>query len=85
MGWNTLRVTVSSVLLDGLDGTDVYFAHSFACEPADGVAVAEVDHEGVVVAAVERGAVAGVQFHPERSAAPGAHLLRNAVAWSRSA
>jgi len=44
MGWNTLRVTVSSVLLDGLDGTDVYFAHSFACEPADGVAVAEVDH-----------------------------------------
>jgi glutamine amidotransferase len=85
MGWNTLRVTAPSVLLDGLDGADVYFAHSFACEPADGVAVAEVDHEGVVVAAVERGAVAGVQFHPERSAAPGAHLLRNAVAWSRSA
>jgi glutamine amidotransferase len=85
MGWNTLRVTAPSVLLDGLDGADVYFAHSFACEPADGVAVAEVDHEGVVVAAVERGAVAGVQFHPERSAAPGAYILRNAVAWSRSA
>ena len=85
MGWNTLRVTAPSVLLDGLDGTDVYFAHSFACEPADGVVIAEVEHEGAVVAAVERGAVAGVQFHPERSASPGARVLENAVAWSRSA
>jgi len=85
MGWNTLRVTAPSALLDGLDGTDVYFAHSFACEPADGVVIAEVEHEGAVVAAVERGAVAGVQFHPERSASPGARVLENAVVWSRSA
>jgi imidazole glycerol-phosphate synthase subunit HisH len=85
MGWNTLRVTAPSALLDGLDGEDVYFAHSFACEPADGVVVAEVEHEGAVAAAVERGAVAGVQFHPERSASPGARVLENVVAWSRSA
>jgi imidazole glycerol-phosphate synthase subunit HisH len=85
MGWNTLRLTAPSVLLDGLDGVDVYFAHSFACAPADLVAVAEVDHDEVVVAAVENGAVAGVQFHPERSASPGAQVLRNAIAWSRSA
>ena len=43
-------------LLDGLDGEDVYFAHSFACAPAEPVAVAEVEHGGPVVAAVERGA-----------------------------
>jgi imidazole glycerol-phosphate synthase subunit HisH len=85
MGWNTLRLTAHSVLLDGVDGADVYFAHSFACAPSEPVAVAEVDHGGPVVAAVERGAVAGVQFHPERSASPGARVLRNAVAWSRSA
>lgn len=85
MGWNTLRVTAPSVLLDGLDGADVYFAHSFACVPADGVVVAEVEHEVVVVAAVEHGPVVGVQFHPERSASPGARVLANAVAWSRSA
>jgi imidazole glycerol-phosphate synthase subunit HisH len=85
MGWNTLRLTRPSALLDGVEGADVYFAHSFACAPADPVAVAEVDHEGTVVVAVEHGPVAGVQFHPERSAAPGARILRNAVAWSRSA
>ena len=84
MGWNMLRVTAPSALLDGLDGADVYFAHSFACAPADPVVVAEVEHEGAVVAAVECGPVAGVQFHPERSAASGARVIRNAVAWSRS-
>ena len=47
--------------------------------------VAHVDHEGPVVAAVESGAVAGVQFHPERSGAAGARLLENALRWSRSA
>jgi imidazole glycerol-phosphate synthase subunit HisH len=84
MGWNELRVTAPTALLEGLDGEDVYFAHSYACVPDGPVAVAEVVHDGPVVAAVEHGSVAGVQFHPERSAAPGARLLRNALAWSRS-
>jgi glutamine amidotransferase len=85
MGWNTLRVTRRSALLDGLDGEDVYFAHSYAVEgtPPDSVA-AEVEHGGLVVAALERGPLAGVQFHPERSGAAGARLLANAVQWSRS-
>jgi len=85
MGWNTLRLTGPTALLDGLDGSDVYFAHSFACAPAEPVAVAEVDHESPIVSAVERGAVAGVQFHPERSGAAGTRVLRNALAWSKSA
>ena len=86
MGWNDLSVTRPSALVEGLDGQDVYFAHSFAVEPSDErVVVAAADHDGRVVAAVEQGAVAGVQFHPERSAAAGARLLENALAWSRSA
>ncbi len=85
MGWNTLRLTARTALLAGLEGEDVYFAHSYACAPAEAVAVAEVDHGGPVVAAVERGSVAGVQFHPERSGRGGALVLRNAIAWSRSA
>jgi glutamine amidotransferase len=85
MGWNELSLRRPSALLDGLDGADFYFAHSYAVEPADGVAVADVDHDGTVVAAVERGALAGVQFHPERSGRAGARLLENALRWSRSA
>jgi glutamine amidotransferase len=85
MGWNDLRVTAPTALLDGLDGADVYFAHSYACAPDAEIAVAEVDHEAAVVAVVEHGSIAGVQFHPERSGPAGARVLRNALAWSRNA
>jgi glutamine amidotransferase len=85
MGWNELSAAGESALVDGLDGADVYFAHSFSVEPEDaGVVVASAEHDARVVAAVERGAVAGVQFHPERSGPAGARLLENALAWSRS-
>jgi glutamine amidotransferase len=85
MGWNELWPLRQSALLAGLEGADVYFAHSYACDPAEPVAVAETEHDGPIVAAVESGALAGVQFHPERSGAAGARLLKNALAWSRSA
>jgi glutamine amidotransferase len=84
MGWNDLTVTRACPLVEGLDGADVYFAHSYAVEPDDDdVVVATAEHDGGrIVAAVEHGPVAGVQFHPERSAAAGARVLENALAWS---
>ena len=51
----------------------------------DHLVVARVDHAGAVVAAVEDGVLAGVQFHPERSGAAGARVLENVLQWSRSA
>ena len=85
MGWNTLSVRGKPSILDGLEGEDVYFAHSYSARPVEELPGAEVDHGGPIVAAVERGALAGVQFHPERSAAAGARLLKNVLRWSRSA
>jgi glutamine amidotransferase len=86
MGWNTLIARGVSELLDGLEGADVYFAHSYAPRPDDdAVTAAEVDHEGPVVAAVHQDAVAGFQFHPERSGPAGARALANVLRWSRSA
>jgi imidazole glycerol-phosphate synthase subunit HisH len=86
MGWNELALARSSRILTGLDGADVYFAHSYAVQPDDEeLVVARVDHGGAVVAAVEDGVLAGVQFHPERSGAAGAQVLENVLAWSRSA
>jgi glutamine amidotransferase len=86
MGWNELLAAPATALLDGLDGADVYFAHSFAVAPDDeDVVAAETEHGGRVVAAVEDGVLAGVQFHPERSGPAGAALLANVLRWSRSA
>ncbi len=84
MGWNTLAARRPSALLAGVEDSDVYFAHSYAAEPDDDVATAVVDHGGPVVAAVEKGLLAGVQFHPERSGAAGSRVLENALRWSRS-
>jgi glutamine amidotransferase len=81
MGWNALALAAPSAVLDGLDGADVYFAHSFAAKGAEAV-VATVDHDGPVV---ERDVLAGVQFHPERSGRAGARVLENVLRWSSAA
>jgi len=83
MGWNALTDRADHPLFDGL-ATDahMYFTHSFALAPADPAAViARTDHGGPITAAVARGNIAGVQFHPEKSQAAGLALLANFVKW----
>ncbi len=77
MGWNTLQVRRLSPLLDGI-GADArfYFVHSFAA-PAGDFTVAACEHGAAFSAVVQRGNFHGVQFHPERSGAAGARLLKN--------
>lgn len=80
MQWNTLEVRRPTGLLAGMaDPAWVYFVHSFAPEPGDGV-VATCEYGGPVVAAVEHGRVWATQFHPEKSGANGLRILANFVA-----
>jgi imidazole glycerol-phosphate synthase subunit HisH len=80
MQWNTLEVRNGSSLFGGLpDPAWFYFVHSFAPDDAAN-AIATCDYGGTVVAAVERGTVAAMQFHPEKSGANGLHVLGNFVA-----
>jgi glutamine amidotransferase len=77
VGWNTLEVTRSSPLLEGVPiGTQVYFTHSYAA-PVTADCVAATTHGERFAAAVQRGHVWGVQFHPEKSSAAGLQILRN--------
>lgn len=81
MGWNRLRRERESSLLDNIDdGAYAYFVHSYAA-PVDDVCTASVEHGKCYAALVQHGHIAGVQFHPERSAETGARLLRNFLAW----
>jgi glutamine amidotransferase len=88
IGWNQVAYRDKHPLFDGIeDGADFYFVHSFAGLPAAGlddeVVVATTEHGRPFVSAVARGALVGVQFHPERSAADGLRLLANFVALVR--
>ena len=81
MQWNVLqrRPGAPSGLLNGLSEAPwVYFVHSFAPELTDDT-TATCEYGGIVVAAAERGAVWGTQFHPEKSSRTGLAVLANFV------
>lgn len=75
MGWS--RLAMRGDWLGLAEGDYLYFAHGFAAVAGpDTVAIA--DHGGPFAAAVQRGALTGVQFHPEKSGPVGARFL---AAW----
>lgn len=77
VGWNSLSVPRPSRLMQGVaDGTQVYFTHSYAAPVVDDT-VALCEYGIPFSAAVERGHVAAVQFHPEKSGDAGLRILRN--------
>ena len=82
MGWNTVQPCKESPLLDGISNQDYfYFAHSYATtlnsESLPQAAVATSNHGTKFLAVLQHKNICGVQFHPEKSAAPGARLLAN--------
>lgn len=82
MGWGTIEVRRQSHLFDDAPpDARFYFAHSYYLECSDPQDVVGVsDYGGEFTAAVARGAVMGVQFHPEKSLRWGMHLLQKFVA-----
>ena len=79
MGWNNLECRTSSSLFQGLPpAAYVYFVHSYHAVPTDESCITAVtDYGGQVTAAVGRGLVQAVQFHPEKSSAVGLKILAN--------
>ncbi|MGQ9831469.1 MAG: imidazole glycerol phosphate synthase subunit HisF [Thermochromatium sp.] len=83
MGWNSVRLQRPSPLFAGYAGEKFYFVHSYHAVPSAENAdwqLAITDYGYPFLSAVQRGAVAAVQFHPEKSGAAGLALLRNFLA-----
>ncbi len=86
MGWNTVTAAANSRLFAGVESERFYFVHSYAVqkwelEPGrwEAPLVSWSEHGAPFVAAVENGPLCATQFHPEKSGAAGARLLRNWV------
>jgi glutamine amidotransferase len=83
VGWNSLRLPRPSRLMEGVnDGTQVYFTHSYAAPVIDDT-VAICEYGVPFSAAVERGNISAVQFHPEKSGDAGLRILSNWLSLSR--
>lgn len=78
VGWNSLdAIRDDSRLLAGIEpGSFVYYTHSWRA-PLSADTAATTMYGGAFTAAVERGNVMGVQFHPEKSAETGLQVLKN--------
>ena len=79
VGWNALDRRRDDTIADGVpDRSQVYFTHSFVA-PITSDTVAETSHGEAFASIVQRGRIAGVQFHPEKSGDVGLRILRNFV------
>jgi len=78
MGWNQVRSAPASRIFRGLS-PDLwfYFAHSYAAMHEGSSIAAVCSHGTDFIAAIESENIWAVQFHPEKSAAPGANVLAN--------
>jgi len=75
MGWNAIDNLKADPMTAKLNGSWFYFVHSFAA-PLGAWTLSASSHGSSFSAIVRQGNFYGVQFHPERSAAAGAKLLR---------
>ncbi|MFW6207934.1 MAG: imidazole glycerol phosphate synthase subunit HisH [Spirochaetota bacterium] len=79
MGWNRVHATADSLLFKDIpDGSSFYFVHSYYPDPEEAAAVVATCEYGVTfTAALKRGNLHAVQFHPEKSGKRGLQLLQN--------
>jgi glutamine amidotransferase len=83
VGWNVLFRQRPS-RLHVVDGTTVYFTHSYAAPGTGDAVVATCRYADEEFAAVvERDNIFGVQFHPEKSGEAGVRMLERFVAIAR--
>lgn len=79
MGWNDVVPTQGAPLIEA---GEAYFLHSYHFDATDdGNVLAKTDHGGPLVAAVGRGNIMGVQFHPEKSQSYGINFLKRFLEW----
>ncbi|MDR3342444.1 MAG: imidazole glycerol phosphate synthase subunit HisH [Treponema sp.] len=79
IGWNQTEAGPASTLFQGLpEHAFFYYIHSYYAAPEDdAVVAAEAEYYVRYCSAVERGSLAAVQFHPEKSGVLGLALLKN--------
>jgi len=78
MGWNTIRVKRETEFTQGLPGESwVYYVHSYYPDTKGDWVLATTRYGAEFPAVIGQKNIVGTQFHPEKSGAAGAQILRN--------
>lgn len=76
IGWNTISNLKSPLFKNVPENSYCYFVHGFYAEKC-AYTIGEADYTLMYSAALQKNNFYGVQFHPEKSAATGEHILKN--------
>jgi imidazole glycerol phosphate synthase glutamine amidotransferase subunit len=79
MGFNKIQVVLPNILLDGLEGEEFYFMHSYEMVNYTDIVALTKYNSHSFVSVVHKGNFYGVQFHPEKSREAGIKLLSNFI------
>ncbi len=83
IGWNGIIQRRKSCLFHGYEGEKLYFVHSFRASPApenQEWLLTTTNYGEEFISGVQKGNVAAVQFHPEKSGGAGLNILKNFLA-----
>ncbi len=82
MGWNQIKIkrTDCPLLVNLVDGGNVYFCHSYYPKTNDnGIIAASTEYGVDFVSIIWKNNIYATQFHPEKSQAVGLKILENFV------
>ena len=78
VGWNDLNNTNDSILFNNkIKKKNFYFDHSYHYLTSEENVIAKTHYNVSIVAAIKKGNIIGVQFHPEKSSSAGLSLFKN--------
>ncbi len=76
IGWNQISNLKSGIFKEVAENEHIYLVHSFYA-PLCTATIAESEYDVTYSAALQKNNFYGTQFHPEKSSAAGARILRN--------
>ena len=82
IGWNSLNIVSEHPIFKYVKENDyVYFVHSYYASGCDESLLATSEYGVPITAAVAKGNVTGMQFHPEKSGEVGLSILKAFSEW----
>ncbi len=82
IGWNSLHITAEHPIFKYIKENDyVYFVHSYYASGCEDSLLATSEYGVPITAAVAKGNVTGMQFHPEKSGEVGLAILKAFAEW----